>query len=248
MNATCLILTTFLLAFFTMTAHAQTQLEVDGDVIINGKISGVTDPVDAQDAATKAYIDNLLLSFGISVGPSGVQGLLDLGISPLEILNNGASVSDFYGLTYQGGLIFYLDSSTGTGLVAAPSDQSTSAEWGCFEMEITGADGTAIGTGEQNTISIEIFCLEPGTAADLCANLTLGGYSDWFLPSLDEVDEIYTNLYLNGFGNLADGDDEEYWTSSEIDADIAWATSFEVDLQFTFLKTNKRFVRAVRAF
>jgi len=40
-------------------------------------------------------------------------------------------------------------------LEAAPSDQSTSANWGCDAVSISGADGTAVGTGEQNTLDIE---------------------------------------------------------------------------------------------
>jgi hypothetical protein len=74
---------------------------------------------------------------------------------------------------YEGGIVFHLDGNGG-GLIAAPSDQSTGAEWGCYGTPISGADGTAIGTGNQNTTDIEAGCTTPGTAADLCANLTLG--------------------------------------------------------------------------
>lgn len=45
-----------------------------------------------------------------------------------------------------------------SGLIAAPSDQSSGAEWGCYGSLISGADGTVIGTGNQNTIDIEAGC------------------------------------------------------------------------------------------
>lgn len=51
--------------------------------------------------------------------------------------------------------MFYLSDETGTwGLEAAPVDQSTEAQWGCYETSVTGAYGNAVGTGETNTTTI----------------------------------------------------------------------------------------------
>ncbi|MDA8556697.1 hypothetical protein N9K77_00540 [bacterium] len=52
------------------------------------------------------------------------------------------------------GIVFYLDGNGG-GLVAAPIDQSNGSIWGCFGLEIAGADGIIIGT----TKNIHIHCL-----------------------------------------------------------------------------------------
>ena len=100
-------------------------------------------------------------------------------------INDGScNYTPSIGDTYQGGIIFYLDGNGG-GLIAAPTDQSFGAsQWGCMGTSI--GTGTALGSGAQNTAMIELGCTTPYIAADVCANLTLGGYSDWFLPSSSE--------------------------------------------------------------
>ena len=156
-----------------------------------------------------------------------------------------AAIGDFI----QGGIVFYLDGNGG-GLIAAPIDQSTGAEWGCYGPNgINGAYGLTIGTGNQNTIDIEAGCNTPGTAADICANLTLGGYSDWFLPSRDELREMYLNIgegsQLGNIGNFAPS---WYWTSTQYGVDKAQYTHFSDGYSFIVAKANFLHVRAIRAF
>jgi uncharacterized repeat protein (TIGR02543 family) len=147
-----------------------------------------------------------------------------------------------------GGLIFYINPNYVTDgwryLEAAPSDQSASAPWGCYGVGITGADGTAVGTGEQNTIDIEAECTTAGTAADICANLNLGSYDDWFLPSIDELNLMYTNLRVEGVGGFTDF---IYWSSSEHSTIDAWYQDFGGG-QYYYPKDGPFRVRAVRAF
>ncbi len=136
--------------------------------------------------------------------------------------------------------------SNGGGLIAAPTDQSSGGEWECKGTTISGADGTAIGTGNQNTLDIKAGCTTAGTAADICANLTLGGYSDWFLPSKDELNEMYlmamTPPYLGSFaGNF-------YLTSSQTDSTNCWIQYFVNGNQVINGKTSNLHVRAIRAF
>ena len=161
-----------------------------------------------------------------------------------SISNTSNSGNLAIGDTYQGGIVFWLDGNGG-GLIAAPSDQSTETDWGCTGSDISGADGTAIGTGNQNTIDIEAGCSTPGTAADICANLTLGGYSDWFLPSKDELNEMYQNKStIGGFAN------NYYWSSTEFDSGpgAAWLQDFSDGNQLGSNKYNNFTVRSVRAF
>ena len=161
--------------------------------------------------------------------------------------DNSLAIGD----THQGGIIFYLDGDGG-GLIAAPSDQSNSVEWGCKGTSISGADGLfnqkktrAIGTGAQNTIDIEAGCTISGTAADICANLTLGGYSDWFLPSRDELKRMWYKLHIKGLGSFLNS---HYWSSTEESSNRAWNVEFDNGYPFWFNKHNTYAVRAIRAF
>lgn len=146
-----------------------------------------------------------------------------------------------------GGIIFYRDSTGKHGLVCTTTDLSTGAIWGCSSTVIDGTS-TGINTGAANTNSIIAGCTTSGIAAKLCYDLVLNGYSDWFLPSKDELDLMYSNLHAQGLGGFTYG---HYWSSSEYDATTAWKLLFgspmEMDMGGSD-KTNTYYVRAVRTY
>lgn len=137
-------------------------------------------------------------------------------------------------------------------LEAAPFDQSAGAMWGCFRGAIAGARGTALGTGKQNTIDMLAGCVERGTAADLCANLSINGVRGWFLPSRDELALMYRNLKAAGLGDFRQGgmaDNFTYWASSQQTADMSAHIDFaDLGRQHSDDKDFPRRVRAIRAF
>jgi hypothetical protein len=73
----------------------------------------------------------------------------------------------------------------------------------------------------------------------------LGGYTDWFLPSKDELNLMYENLKVFGVGDFTDS---YYWSSSEYSAIHAWGQSFYGGTQYADDKGSMFWVRAVRAF
>ena len=117
------------------------------------------------------------------------------------------------------------------------------AEWGCYPSSISGADGTAMGTGEQNTTDIVTGCATAGIAAKLAYDLVLGGQSDWFLPSQDELNQIY--VQQTAIGGFSTG---PYWSSSEYDDYSVWWQHFYYSDQEDYVKAYPFYVRPVRAF
>jgi hypothetical protein len=149
------------------------------------------------------------------------------------------------GEPYQGGLIFYLDNTGCHGLICAPKDQSNTMQWSRGEPTETNATNAELGSGPANTKLIVASGTEGSCAATLCDDLVIEGYSDWFLPSIDELDLLYKNLYLKELGNLKWG---YYWSSTEFSDFIAWYESFDDGVKDNADKANPLFVRAVRAF
>lgn len=150
------------------------------------------------------------------------------------------------GDSYAGGLIIYLDGTGIHGYVCATTDQSTGAVWGCYGTDLAGAQGTAVGTGNQNTLDIINGCGTAGIAARLCSDLVLNGYDDWFLPSKAEIELMYTlsTHSLGGFSSVY------YWTSSEYDFTYGTRRGFWSGGEYYayISKNNAYYVRAMRAF
>jgi TolB-like protein len=96
-------------------------------------------------------------------------------------------------------------------------------------MEVSGI------LGEQNWSS----------ALSTARNYRGGGYSDWRLPTKDELNLIYQNLRAKNRGSLGDN---WHWSSSEYGNSTAWIQRFSDGYQDYFTKTSAHSVRAVRAF
>ena len=147
-----------------------------------------------------------------------------------------------------GGIIFYDKGKVSDGwryLEAAPTDQSTGIRWYNGSYITTGATATGIGSGSANTATIISKQGAGSYAASVCANLVLGGYDDWFLPSRDELNLMYTNLKVAGRGSFASA---WYWSSSEYNGNFAWIQYFSDGYQNYYnFKNYDTHVRAVRA-
>jgi hypothetical protein len=159
-----------------------------------------------------------------------------------------------------GGFVFYVTDGGLHGLEAAPVDQSTGT-WGCDGDDVSGAVDTDIGTGAQNTDAIVSSECNGGSpdAALAATGYELNGYSDWFLPSKDELNLMWTNLADSDGDSSNPGPADPnnvggfainyYWSSSQSSDGLAWYQYFDDGIQVgSAIKDNTLRVRAVRAF
>ena len=158
------------------------------------------------------------------------------------------------GNSYGGGVVAYIlqpgdpgyIAGVQHGLIAAPSDQTTPGigiHWYNGINLTTGASGTAIGTGNSNTNKIVTAQGSGNYAAQLCADLVLNGYSDWYFASYDEMFKLYLNRVAIGGLN-----GNSYLTSSETDPTGAYFVYFTNGTQAIGAKSGNGYVRAIRSF
>jgi hypothetical protein len=162
---------------------------------------------------------------------------------------SGISVITVGMLGPAGGIVFYDKGNVSDGwrfLEAAPAETEFTAQWG--GQNVTGTS-TAVGSGKRNTQLIveQLKTLgESGKAAQVCANLNIGGFNDWFLPSKDELNLMYRNLKQKGLGNFGIG---YYWCSSQSSNSNTCDQRFSDGYQnYGRNGGNAYSVRAVRAF
>jgi TolB-like protein len=146
-----------------------------------------------------------------------------------------------------GGIVFYDKGNFSNGwqyLEAAPAETEFTAPWGGYDINVAGT-ATAIGSGKRNT-EIIVGKLGISSAAGRCSQLDFEGFTDWFLPSRDELDMMYKNLKLMGWGGFSSN---IYWSSSQYDSNSAWRQYFSDGRTGNYdNKNNTSSVRAVRAF
>jgi hypothetical protein len=197
------------------------------------QLKNVTDPTDAQDATTKAYVD------------ATIDAVIAAALEP-------AKVGDYRA----GGVVFWLNPADNTqGLVCALQDYQDKVQWGCNTTDLPSVpnvaynngnplgSGAEMGDGEPNTAGILADC--PDASAAFAAR-SFG--PEWFLPSIQELKEMYENKEdleavpgFNSFSNY-------YWSSTENSNEGAWNQKSSDGSQDDSNKENSKYVRAVRAF
>jgi hypothetical protein len=238
----------------SITGDIEVCFDESGVVYSIASVPGATSyhwtvPLDAVITAGQGTT-SIMVDFGTSEGNVSVRAENSCNQSAYRDL--AVNVGPQIGCYYAGGVIFYIDGTGEHGLVCDVNNLPGTYWWGCRGYTISGADGTAIGTGAQNTIDIVSGCTDPSFAAKACSDLSLNGYDDWFLPSIDELVQIYTyrnvintTALLHGGTVLSAG---SYWSSTEYNNSTIDAFRLYYGTVITAAKSDGCYIRAVRAF
>jgi hypothetical protein len=169
----------------------------------------------------------------------------------------GGNFTHYIGEEFGGGVIFHLwKDAAGTehGLIVDKVDLSTAQEWSnVWDVEI----GPAAQSSWDGLSNSNAIVNQPGhtsSAAALCLNSSNGGYTDWYLPSIYELNMLWNNSFtvaraLSQIPEAAQLATSYYWSSAELGTNYAWMFPFvDGDANLNYVKDYSFYVRAVRAF
>lgn len=229
-------------AILTYTIVSQTP---SGALSINSN----TGELSVNDASLFNFETNPLITAVVSTNQSTNEASITIE------LNDVHEVGDYK----FGGVVFWVNQTGDEGYVCSVVDQTTGIQWYNGSNGNTSARDTSLGAGQSNTSSIVSFQGNGSYAAQLCNDLELNGYDDWFLPSIGELEEMYNNKEIinatsvQNSGNVFDETgvgQSGYWSSTESTNSQAIIIRFSdgyYDLQGAYKSLNYFNVRAVRA-
>jgi uncharacterized protein (TIGR03437 family) len=161
------------------------------------------------------------------------------------------------GQNYGGGYLYYLlqpgdpgykaGEAHGLVVINSAAENTKNSKWMHKPHKLIGTS-IALGTGNSNTNSIIGGQGTPPVdglvyAVKYCYDMVWAGYSDWYLPSKDELNKLYLNR-----DEITGLTDNYYWSSSEQSVNEVWIQSFITGVQSTYEKGGNLLVHPIRSF
>jgi hypothetical protein len=171
----------------------------------------------------------------------------------------GKSGQHYIGELYGGGVVFWVDDTGQHGLIVSMIDISSSQKYSNVSSTLIGQTAQSDWDGMTNSNAIVGQSSHTSSAAQLCLDYTnedygTGIFSDWYLPSRTEFNDLRNNMKAVSKTLDTDGNPATtplnwlYWSSTESNAENAWTYQWWPGLAYVDSKSNQCQVRAVRAF
>jgi len=242
----------------TTNANGLTSIEIGGGTVLSGNFSTINWANGPYFVKTETDPDGT--TGGIYYTITGTSQLLSvpyaLYAANAGTATGGGNFTHYIGEQYGGGVIFHLwkdIAGVEHGLIVALTDQSTSQAWSNVTSTLIGTSAQSSWDGLSNSNAIVGQATHTSSAAKLCLDLVSGGQSDWYLPSIQELNMLWNNYYtvartLSQIGGATQLANNYYWSSSEDNSIYAWDFNFANGSTNYNGKSNAYYVRAVRAF
>lgn len=242
----------------TTNFNGLVNIEIGGGTVVSGNFSTINWANGPYFVKTETDPDGA--TGGIAYTITGTSQLLSvpyaLYAANAGTATGGGNFTHYIGEKYGGGVIFHLwkdNAGVEHGLIVALTDQSTSRAWSNVTSAAIGTSAQSSWDGLSNSNSIVGQAGHTSSAAKLCLDLVSGGQSDWYLPSIQELNMLWNNYYtvtraLSQISGATQLSNSVYWSSSEFSSGFAWHFNFTNGTTGSASKSNTYCVRAVRAF
>ena len=242
----------------TTNANGLVSIEIGGGTVASGNFSSINWANGPYFVKTET--DPNGATGGIAYTITGTSQLLSvpyaLYAANAGTATGGGNFTHYIGEQYGGGVIFHLwKDTTGAehGLIVAITDQSMSKAWSNLTSTLIGPSAQSLWDGLSNSNAIVAQAGHTSSAAKLCLDLVSGGQSDWYLPSIQELNMLWNNYYtvarvLSQISGATQLSYYDYWSSSENYGNYAWYFKFYYGSVSFNGKSSTGYVRAVRAF
>ena len=239
----------------TTNFNGLVNIEIGGGTVVSGNFSTInwangpyfietkTDPAGGTNYTITGTSQLLSVPYALYAANAGTA-------------TGGGNFTHYIGEEYGGGVIFHLwkdNAGVEHGLIVALTDQSISQAWSNVIFPGIGTSAQSSWDGLSNSNSIVGQAGHTSSAAKLCLDLVSGGQSDWYLPSIQELNMLWNNYYtvaraLSQISGAVQLSNSLYWSSSEGSGSYAWSFTFYFGDAYSYDKGYPYYVRAVRAF
>jgi hypothetical protein len=243
----------------TTTAQGMFSLNVGQGTVVSGTFSGINWGTNAK-------------FMQVEIDPAGSTSYIDMGTQQMMsvpyakyaetsgavVSSGGSGFTHYVGEVWGGGVVYHVYRGADGlehGLIVALTDQSTGTTWSNLFTTLIGSSAQSSWNGLANSNAIVAQTGHTNSAAKLCLDLVSGGFSDWYLPSDDELRALNGSLfavqkslnYITSATNITG----QYWSSTELNSGSAgslvvnsgWLQGVNKESVWDVVK-----VRAIRSF
>ncbi len=242
----------------TTTAQGIFSVNVGQGTVVTGTFSGINWGANAK-------------FMQVEMDPAGGGSYIDMGTQQMMsvpyakyaetsgtvVSSGGSGFTHYVGEIWGGGVVYHVyrgADGNEHGLVVAITDQSTAAVWSNLTSTLIGASAQSSWNGLANSNAIVAQSGHTNGAAKLCLDLVIGGFDDWYLPSLEEL-RLLSNVRFNvnkSFSSISGAAElnqtNSYWSSTEYSGNSVWHLNVMGGYTGNYAKSYALFVRAIRSF